>query len=225
MRHRGTLRQAAAGRSWWRRYDWDRLAEGSEESGMLAWRIVGSSSSFATVATGRRAICREGKAMRIVHLTASTFYGGPERQMSVRSVTPDHQTAFLSFAEGGRCHRSSASVRSKGLKPSRPEGRYALFWRRGREIDEQTAAGDGRAVCHGYKANLLGGKPLGGGACRSWPSREGWTGECLKVRVYERLDRLIYAGWIMSSASRRPRRKRCARRGVADEGAGDSQRR
>ena len=40
----------------------------------------------------------------VVHVTASTFYGGPERQMCglARSLPPDYRTVFLSFAEGGR---------------------------------------------------------------------------------------------------------------------------
>ena len=42
--------------------------------------------------------------MRIVHLTASTFFGGPERQMIglARHLPPSHRTHILSFGEGGR---------------------------------------------------------------------------------------------------------------------------
>ena len=43
--------------------------------------------------------------MRLVHLTASTFFGGPERQMlGLAKAMPGHvRTTFASFSEGNRC--------------------------------------------------------------------------------------------------------------------------
>jgi hypothetical protein len=41
--------------------------------------------------------------MNIVHLMASPFVGGPERQVLglARALSSDHRTTFLSFAERG----------------------------------------------------------------------------------------------------------------------------
>ena len=43
--------------------------------------------------------------MNIVHLTASTLFGGPERQMLglAGALAGECRSVFLSFAEGGRC--------------------------------------------------------------------------------------------------------------------------
>src|SRR5437660_457280 len=55
--------------------------------------------------------------MRIVHLTASTFFGGPERQMLglARHLPADCQTHFLSFSEGDRCREFLKHVRWNGF--------------------------------------------------------------------------------------------------------------
>ena len=56
--------------------------------------------------------------MNVVHLTASTFHGGPERQMLglARSLSPGDRTVFLSFAEGGRCRHFLSAVRKEGFE-------------------------------------------------------------------------------------------------------------
>src|SRR3954468_14668112 len=56
--------------------------------------------------------------MNVVHLTASTFHGGPERQMLglARSLVPDDRTLFLSFAEGGRCRHFLGAARKEGVE-------------------------------------------------------------------------------------------------------------
>jgi glycosyltransferase involved in cell wall biosynthesis len=130
--------------------------------------------------------------MVIVHLTASRFFGGPERQMLglAQALVPTYRSAFLSFAEGGKCmafldeaHRQGFEARKlvndtpHGLAAVREIGHWLRRWR------------SGVLCCHGYKADLLG----------RWAARRekapviavarGWTGENWKVRVYEALDR------------------------------------
>ena len=64
--------------------------------------------------------------MRIVHLTASTFLGGPERQMlGLAAALPrDYTSTFLSFSEGGRCRGFLAAARSAvlGIASDLPPG-------------------------------------------------------------------------------------------------------
>ena len=45
------------------------------------------------------------RAMNLVHLTSSTFFGGPERQMlGLSGALPESiRSTFISFAEDGRC--------------------------------------------------------------------------------------------------------------------------
>ena len=55
--------------------------------------------------------------MRLVHLTASPFFGGPERQMLglARALPPEYETAFVSFAEPARCAPFLEQVRGHGF--------------------------------------------------------------------------------------------------------------
>src|SRR5262245_31062601 len=57
-------------------------------------------------------------AMNIVHLTASTFYGGPERQMLglARVLADECRSAFLLFSEGGRCLPFAQEARRQGFQ-------------------------------------------------------------------------------------------------------------
>jgi glycosyltransferase involved in cell wall biosynthesis len=130
--------------------------------------------------------------MNVVHLTASTFHGGPERQMLglARSLSPGDRTVFLSFAEGGRCRHFLSAARKEGfeafgLENDTPRLRAAV---------SEIAAHLERVradvlLCHGYKADLLGRVAARRQKVPVVAVSRGWTGESLKVRLYERLDR------------------------------------
>jgi glycosyltransferase involved in cell wall biosynthesis len=131
--------------------------------------------------------------MNIVHLTASTFFGGPERQMlGLASALPEtYRTAFLSFAEGKRSRPFLAAARRRGFEAAAlaydtPHLRKA--------VAELAAHLEGwRAdvlCCHGYKANLLGRLAARRRSVPVVAVSRGWTGESLKVRLYEAIDRL-----------------------------------
>jgi glycosyltransferase involved in cell wall biosynthesis len=131
--------------------------------------------------------------MNIVHLTASTFYGGPERQMLglAAALPAGDRTAFVSFAEGGRCRPFLKRAREQGceavaLAHDTPHLRAAareltgLLGRLGADV----------LCCHGYKANLLGRVAARRRGIPAVAVARGWTGESLRVRLYEALDRL-----------------------------------
>lgn len=131
--------------------------------------------------------------MNIVHLTASTFHGGPERQMlGLAHHLPEmDQSVFLSFAEGGRCRQFLSTARHHGFEAVALTNDTPRLWAAVREIAghlERVSADI--LCCHSYKANLLGRL-----AARQWKIpvvavSRGWTAENFKVRLYERLDRL-----------------------------------
>jgi glycosyltransferase involved in cell wall biosynthesis len=131
--------------------------------------------------------------MRIVHLTSSTFFGGPERQMLglARALAPEHQTTFLSFAEGGRCDAFLNIVREAGFEGERVAADTPHFLRAIRLIAERLVELDADILlCHGYKADLLG-RPAARRAKKPvFAVSRGWTHESIKVRLYEALDRL-----------------------------------
>jgi glycosyltransferase involved in cell wall biosynthesis len=129
--------------------------------------------------------------MNIVHLTASTFFGGPERQMlGLAKAMADERSIFLTFREGDRCREFLAACKREGfpgyaLHRDTPRFRACIA-----EIaDYLTRLQAGVLLCHGYKSDILG----------RWAARRvgipvlsvsrGWTGESFRVRVYEAIDR------------------------------------
>ncbi|WP_238537743.1 glycosyltransferase [Zavarzinella formosa] len=127
---------------------------------------------------------------RIVHLTASTFFGGPERQMLglAEHLRPDIDTTFVSFSENGRCEDFLRHVRQAEFTGVELDHDSPAFRQSIRDISVHLVDAD-VLFTHGYKASLLGriaarraGVPVIGVS-------RGWTAETWKVRLYERLDR------------------------------------
>jgi len=130
--------------------------------------------------------------MNLVHLTSSTFFGGPERQMlGLADALPGRvRTTFVSFAEGGRCGAFLAEVAARGfdtvaLRNDSPNVPAAVRELSGtlREI------GCDVLLCHGYKAHILGRVAARRVGVPAVAVSRGWTGESRRVRLYEWLDR------------------------------------
>ncbi len=131
--------------------------------------------------------------MHLVHLTASSFFGGPERQMlGLAKALPDvYRSTFLSFAEGGRCaafldQTEQAGFEGQPLCNDMPRLRACM-----RELATvlRIRAAD-VLICHGYKSNLLGRIAARRAGVPIVSVSRGWTGENVKVQLYEKLDRL-----------------------------------
>jgi len=134
---------------------------------------------------------------RVVHLTASRFFGGPERQMLelARELAPGIVTSFISFAEGGLCEPFLNKAREYGFEADALTSDTPRLISAARELKRSLARTRASLLCcHGYKADLLG----------LWAARRigipvvsisrGWTAECWKVRLYESLDRRVLHG-------------------------------
>jgi glycosyltransferase involved in cell wall biosynthesis len=130
--------------------------------------------------------------MKLLHLTASTFFGGPERQMLglAKALPAAIRSHFASFPEGGKAQDFLQTVRQQGfpafeLKNDFPHVRAAI-----RELTQllHSTACD-VLLCHGYKANILGRLAARRVGIPAVAVSRGWTGESLKVRLYEWLDR------------------------------------
>jgi glycosyltransferase involved in cell wall biosynthesis len=130
--------------------------------------------------------------MHLVHLTASTFFGGPERQMLGlgRALPDDFTSTYLSFSEGGRCAAFLGQVRSAGfdgieLENDSPRLRSSI-----RELTSLLRErGSDVLITHGYKSNLLGRVAARRVGIPVVAVSRGWTGENVKVRFYDALDR------------------------------------
>jgi glycosyltransferase involved in cell wall biosynthesis len=130
--------------------------------------------------------------MNLVHLTSSTFFGGPERQMLglAEALPGDVRTAFVSFPEGGRCTAFLDVVRDRGFEAV---ALRADFPRLRAAVAELTATlrelGCDLLLCHGYKANLLGRVAARRVGVPAVAVSRGWTWQDRRVRLYEWLDR------------------------------------
>lgn len=130
--------------------------------------------------------------MRLVHLTSSTFFGGPERQMlGLALAMPDHvRTTFASFSEGGRCNAFLDEVRAKGFPTVALGADFPHVLAAVRELTgllRETACDT--LICHGYKAHILGRLAAHRVGIPAVAVSRGWTGETRKVKLYEWLDR------------------------------------
>jgi len=130
--------------------------------------------------------------LKILHLTASSLFGGPERQMLglAKTLPVQIETSFASFSERGRCRAFLNEVEQSGftareLCHDSPRLLKCVHEVAGVLRDQQADL----LVTHGYKSNFIGrlaarrvGMPL-------ISVSRGWTGENLKVRLYDALDK------------------------------------
>jgi glycosyltransferase involved in cell wall biosynthesis len=130
--------------------------------------------------------------VRLVHLTSSTFFGGPERQMlGLARAMPGHvRTTFASFPEGGRSAAFLDQVKAHGF----PAVALASDFPRVRAVLRELTAllrdtGCDVLLCHGYKAHVLGRLAARRVGIPAVAVSRGWTGETGKVKLYEWLDR------------------------------------
>jgi glycosyltransferase involved in cell wall biosynthesis len=130
--------------------------------------------------------------MQIVHLTASTFFGGPERQMlGLADQLSNHPSTFVSYSEGGRCGEFLTEVRKRGhsaveLASDTPNVRESLRELSGLLRDRAANV----LVTHTFKPNILGRIAARRVGIPIVSVSRGWTWENLKVRAYETMDRV-----------------------------------
>jgi glycosyltransferase involved in cell wall biosynthesis len=132
--------------------------------------------------------------VRVTHLIASTFIGGPERQILglCRALPARFSSTIVSFAEGGRAAMFLAEATRAGIPAvclSHDTPRLAAA------LGELTRLLRQRATdllcCHGYKADVLG---LFAARHLRRPVvsvSRGWTGENRRVRLYDAIDRRV----------------------------------
>lgn len=134
------------------------------------------------------------RIMKVVHLTASRFLGGPEQQMLglARSLPAHYESTFVSFSENGLCEDLLQEVRSlgfTGIQLRRDTPRLVGAFKE--LVDLLRRANADILCCHGYKANLLGWLATRRLGVPVVSVSHGWTAETLRVRLYDALDRRV----------------------------------
>ncbi|HZY84637.1 MAG TPA: glycosyltransferase, partial [Gemmataceae bacterium] len=132
--------------------------------------------------------------MNVVHLMASPFVGGPERQALglARSLPPPFRTTFLSFAERGLCRPLLEEARRHDFEAVELRHNAPHFLRAAREV-----AGHLRRLradvlcCSGYKPDVVGWLAARRAGIAAVAVAHGWTAATWKVRLNEALDRRV----------------------------------
>lgn len=132
--------------------------------------------------------------MNLVHLLASPFVGGPEKQVLglANHLPGDFRQTFLSFPEQGKAEPFLRAARSLGfpaepLHHNTPQFRQAVaeVAHHLREVRADLL------TCHGYKPDIVGWLAARQARVPVLSVSHGWTGATWKVKAYENLDRLV----------------------------------
>jgi glycosyltransferase involved in cell wall biosynthesis len=132
--------------------------------------------------------------MRIVHVMASPFFGGPERQMLglARHLPADVDSVYLSFAERGLAGPFLVEVQRQGhegklLRHNTPRMLACV-----REVAGELRRLHADVVCcSGYKPDLVGWFAARMVGAPVVSVSHGWTAATWKVRRYEAMDRCM----------------------------------
>ena len=130
--------------------------------------------------------------MRIAHLTASPFFGGPERQMLglAQSLPADVRSVFLSFPERGLSAPFITEMQRHGFTAEALLNNSPHFLTALRELRQRLRHHHiDLLCCHGYKADLLGRLAARRLGIPVVSVSRGWTAATWKVRLYEAIDR------------------------------------
>jgi glycosyltransferase involved in cell wall biosynthesis len=130
----------------------------------------------------------------VVHLVASPFVGGPERQMLGLATAQRgaERTIFVGFPEGRAFHDR---LRERGVESE-------LLACTGRPLRTAIREVDGAlrrlrpdvVITHGYKPDLIGLLAARRAGVPQIAVAHGWTGASLRVRVNEAVDKLVMRG-------------------------------
>jgi len=135
--------------------------------------------------------------MNIVHLMASPFYGGPERQVLglARSLPAEYQTVFLSFAERGLSEDFLNRARTEGFSAVCLRENAPHLLRASAEVADRLRQHRADVLCcSGYKPDIIGWLAARRAGVPVLAIAHGWTSATWKVRIYEALDRLVMRG-------------------------------
>jgi glycosyltransferase involved in cell wall biosynthesis len=131
--------------------------------------------------------------MNIAHLTASPFFGGPERQMlGLGLALPEEcRSLYLSFAERGLARPFLEQLQRRGLEARALRHNFPRLPAAIAEVaTELRDFGADILFCHGYKADVIGWRAARRLGIPVVAVARGWTGATWKVHCYEWLDRL-----------------------------------
>ncbi|MFO0968199.1 MAG: glycosyltransferase [Gemmataceae bacterium] len=132
--------------------------------------------------------------MNLVHLLASPFVGGPERQVLglARHLPHSYRNIFVSFPERGLSRAVLERARQDGFEAHALEHNAPRIGKATRELARLLRRVQADVVlCNGYKPDVLGWYAARRAGIPVVAVSHGWTGVTFKVRCYETLDRWV----------------------------------
>ena len=136
-----------------------------------------------------------GMKKRVLHLIASNFVGGPERQILAHAREADSADWEIwvgSFRDGAERGELLRTADQQGLPTVEILADSRFNPLAVAELVEALQTHRVDLLCtHGYKANILGWLASRLSDCPQIAFLRGWTAETWNVRLYERLERMI----------------------------------
>lgn len=132
--------------------------------------------------------------MVIVHLMASPFFGGPERQMVglAQSLPAEYRSVFLTFAERGLCRALLREVKAAGFQGIELQHNFPHIRVAANEVARHLRRVRADVVCcSGYKPDVIGWLAARQVGVPVVSVSHGWTAATFKVRCYEAINRFI----------------------------------
>lgn len=133
--------------------------------------------------------------IRIMHLVACNFFGGPEKQILKQAQHLDSdvfEPVLASFTDGERETEFLRRARGEGIKTSPIRTKNAYDTTSVRRIRQALLDNDIDLLCtHSYRPNILGLLATRGMTARQIAFSRGWTKDNLKVQFYHWLDRRL----------------------------------
>lgn len=133
--------------------------------------------------------------MRVLHLRASNFYGGPERQVHLHALAArgtEIEIIIASFSENGRRPELLDIADRDGISVHLFEVTSAYDRRSVRLIRDYLWKFRIDILCtHDYRTNIIGHWAVMGTSTRWVAFSRGWTRENLRIRLYHAVDKLI----------------------------------
>jgi len=133
------------------------------------------------------------RIVRVLHLIAGNFYGGPERQIIglARAIDKSrYEVVVAAFSEAGRETELIRRAKQEGIPAE------TIFVRNAYDLRAPKRIANLIDRCkidilntHGYRSNLLGRRAARIQGIKHLAVSRGWTAENIKVRLYHWLDR------------------------------------
>jgi glycosyltransferase involved in cell wall biosynthesis len=157
--------------------------------------------------------------LRVVHLMASPFYGGPERQVlgMARNLPGDVECVFLSFAERGLARPFLDEAARYGFTAKALGHNTPRYFACVAEVaDELRHVKASLLCCSGYKPDLVGWRAARRVGIPVMSISHGWTDVTWKVRFYEAIDRRILRRFDAVACVSQAQANKVRRAGVAE---------